>query len=96
MMRKFLFVPAALLGAVFGFICHDAILAVPGTRGWRDAETPVVLASLLLVYVLLTAAIFRVRRDTFGLSRTQLRVIWLAAFPLGAVGAPLLLEWGVR
>ena len=57
-----------------------------------DVEAAQFFGVILGIYGVLTWLLFRVRKMTFGLSPMQLRVGWIGAFILGAVGTPLIYE----
>jgi len=92
MFRKLLFFPALFLGMLTGlFVCE--YLLHPETSALRsDREVVEFLGIILGIYGVLTWLLFRVRKTTFGLSPMQLRLGWIGAFILGAVGTPLIYE----
>jgi hypothetical protein len=93
MFRKALLMPAVILGMVFGLITNDFFRhpGVGGQASWPDYLE--VAGTILVLYGLLTIIAFRVSRPTFGLSPTQFRCLWVAAFLLAAVGTPLIYEF---
>jgi hypothetical protein len=95
MYRKTLFLPALFLGMLIGLFTCEYLLH-PETGALRsDREVAQFLGVILGIYGVLTWLLFRVRRTTFGLSPMQLRLGWIGAFILGAVGTPLIYELAV-
>jgi hypothetical protein len=94
MYRKTLFLPALFLGMLIGLFACEYLLH-PETSALRsDREVAQFLGVILGIYGVLTRLLFGVRRTTFGLSPMQLRLGWISAFILGAVGTPLIYELG--
>lgn len=95
MHRKTLFIPALFLGMLIGLFSCEYWLH-PETSSLRSGrELAQFLGIILCIYGLLTSLIFKVRTTTFGLSPMQLRLGWIGAFVLGAIGTPLIYELAV-
>lgn len=94
--RRFLLIPAVLLGMVVGLFTHEALEKGGPDGAMSRPDFLQVVGVTGGVYLILTIVVFRVRSTTFGLTPAQLRVGWLGAFVLGAVGTPILYELAIR
>ena len=95
MYRKALFFPALFLGMLTGLFGSEYMLH-PETSALRSVrEVAQFFGVILGIYCVLTWLLFRVRRTTFGMSPAQLRLGWIGAFILGAIGTPLIYEVAV-
>jgi hypothetical protein len=95
MFRKILFFPALFLGMLLGLFACEYLLH-PETSSLRSGQEAVqFVCAILCIYSVLTWLVFRVKRTTFGLSPIQLRLGWIAAFIIGAVGTPLIYEFAI-
>ena len=92
MYRKTLFLPAVFLGMLVGLFACEYLLHPERSSLRSDREAAQLIGVILGIYGVLTWLLFRVRKMTFGLSPMQLRVGWIGAFILGAVGTPLIYE----
>lgn len=89
--RQMLFLPAVLLGMFFAVPCAVLFEAFSGGLVMDAAGIQATVLSAVgvaVVYGILTCFVFRVKESTFALSPKQLRIIWIGAFLLGAIGTP--------
>lgn len=93
--RQMLFLPAVLLGMLFAIPCAVLFEAVFGGLELDAAAIQATVLSAVgvaAVYGILTCFVFKVTESTFALSPKQLRIIWIGAFLLGAIGTPWLVS----
>lgn len=74
------------LGLAFGMMLSSRdFVKEPFLSSPRHPDPDLAFLALLAIYLLLTLAIWLIR----GKSRNQLRIVWLVAFAMGAIGAPI-------
>jgi hypothetical protein len=89
---KLIVLPSIFLGMLVGMACKprsndpDALEHI-----LKEIQSPFVLWRLG-VFLLLSVVIFGLRSGVGGLTRSQLRLLWIMAFLLGAIGTPLIYD----
>jgi len=93
--RKILFLPAILLGmlmAIPGAVAYETIFKNEEFDREVWQYTSVFACVILVIFGVLTYFVFRIKDSTFRLSPIQVRVIWIGAFLMGAIGTPLIVS----
>lgn len=82
------------LGLIFGMIMSSRnFLKEPPFSSPHTPDPDLAILAILGLYLLLTLAIWLIRPERWGLSRKQLRLVWLLAFAMGAIGAPIVANY---
>jgi nitrate reductase gamma subunit len=93
--RKILFLPSLLLGMLMAIpvaIAYETIFN--GEKFDREVwlYSSGGACGVLAIFGILTFFVFRIKDPTFRLSPMQVRLIWIGAFLMGAIGTPLIVS----
>jgi heme/copper-type cytochrome/quinol oxidase subunit 2 len=95
LLRKVLFLPAILLGmlmAIPGAVVYEAIFKNEQFDRVVWQSMSIMACVVAVVFGILTYFVFRIKDPTFRLSPIQMRVLWVGAFLMGAIGTPLVVS----
>jgi hypothetical protein len=85
-MRKAIFIPAMILGAIPGMMLGDL---------WAGSAKVDLIFALwfttpVCLFLILTALVWRLKRDLLELTPPMVRILWIGTFIVGMVGAPVI------
>jgi hypothetical protein len=85
-MRKVIFIPAMILGAIPGMMLGDL------RAGSAKIDLSFVLwfTTPVCLFLILTALVWRLKRDLLEMTPAMVRLLWLGSFVLGLVGTPVI------
>ena len=85
-MRKIIFIPAMILGAVPGMMLGNLWAG----SAEIDLSFALYLATSIGLFLILTALIWRLKRDLLEMTPLVVRILWIGAFVAGMVGTPVI------
>jgi hypothetical protein len=85
-MRKVLFIPAMILGAVPGMMLGDLWAG----SAKIDLTFALFFAGSTGLFLILTVLIWRLKRDLLEMTPQMVRFLWIGSFVLGMVGTPVI------
>ncbi|MDP4994769.1 MAG: hypothetical protein NWQ16_00945 [Akkermansiaceae bacterium] len=85
---------SVFLGLMFGMMLSSRdFVKQPPFSSPHHPDPDLAFLALLAIYLILTQAIWLIRPERWGMNRNQLRTVWLLAFAIGAIGAPLVAKF---
>lgn len=85
-MRKVIFIPAMILGAIPGMMLGDLWAG----SAEIDLSFALYLTTSIGLFLVLTALVWRLKRDMLGMTPPMVRILWIGTFVLGMVGTPVI------
>lgn len=85
-MQKIIFIPAMILGAIPGMVLGNLWAG----SAEIDLSFALYFVTPVVLFLILTALIWRLKRDLLEMTPLVVRILWIGAFAAGLVGTPVI------